>query len=291
MRRPRLHVPGACYHVTLRGNHREDIFFSEADRCLLDRYVAAARERVSVRIHAYCWMTNHIHLLVQVSDVPLGAFMQRIGARYARAVHSRIPTTGHLFQNRYHALLVDVDRYFLQLLRYIHLNPVRAGLVADPAEYAWSSHRAYLGLAQIDWLTTEFGLGLFGTAVGRARGSYRDFVMQGVAATSDMQLPPTLENEPRVLGDEDFARSLQQPVPHIKKVVDLDSIIETTCAELGVTLSEVASPSQLRRLARARGTIAARALAAGVASLSEIALRLNRSASALARAAERYRSG
>ena len=168
MRRPRLHVPGACYHVTLRGNHRQDIFFSDADRCLLGHYIEAACEPTGVRIHAYCWMSNHIHLLIQVTDVPLGSFMQRISSRYARAVQARVPTTGHLFQNRYHALLVDVDRYFLALLRYIHLNPVRSGLAENPADYRWSSHRAYLGRATVGWLVTDFGLRLFDGDTARA---------------------------------------------------------------------------------------------------------------------------
>jgi len=90
MRRPRLHVPGGFYHVTLRGNHRQDIFFSDEDRFRLERYVATALEQVGARTHAYCWMTNHIHLLIQVADTPLGAFMQRIGTRYARAVQARV---------------------------------------------------------------------------------------------------------------------------------------------------------------------------------------------------------
>ncbi len=289
MRRPRLHFPGACYHVTLRGNHRQDIFSSEGDRQLLADYVAAAREQVGVRVHAYCWMSNHIHMLVQVADVPLGAFMQRIGTRYAKAVQARVPTTGHLFQNRYHALVVDVDRYFVALLRYIHLNPVRADLVQDPAEYAWSSHRAYLGRAAVDWLATDFGLRMFDPDPGRARERYRAFVMQGIGAPRDPGLTTAPRGEPRILGDETFRRNvLPQPQVTVERP-SLDEIIQGVCSECLVTLPELRSRSQLRRLTRARGQVTARALAAGAASLSEIARLLNRSASALARAADRYR--
>jgi REP element-mobilizing transposase RayT len=208
MRRPRLHVPGGFYHVTLRGNHRQDIFFSDEDRLRLERYVATALEQVGARIHAYCWMTNHIHLLIQVADTPLGAFMQRIGTRYARAVQARVPTTGHLFQNRYHALLVDVDRYFLALLRYIHLNPVRAGLVSDPEDYRWSSHRAYLGLADCHWLETEFGLRMFNAHIAGARDRYRAFVVQAIGSPRDPQLTAPTRGEPRVLGDDVFLQTL-----------------------------------------------------------------------------------
>lgn len=286
-RRPRLHVPGACYHVTLRGNHRGEIFFSDSDRRLLEGYVEAARERVGARIHAYCWMTNHIHVLIQVADVPLGAFMQRVGTRYARAVQSRVPTTGHLFENRYYALLVDVNRYFVALLRYIHLNPVRAGLVADPADYPWSSHRAYLGEAATDWLETGTGLRMFDADTPLARARYRAFVEQGIGLPRDPQLTTALRGEPRVLGDADFLKAISRP-QNVTSGASLEDISADVCGELVVTLSELRSASQLRMLSRARGLIAARALATGAASLSELARYLNRSASALARAAERY---
>jgi REP element-mobilizing transposase RayT len=123
-RRLRLHVPGGFYHVTLRGNHQQPIFFAATDRDLLNRIVAEAIAELRARIHAFCWMTNHVHLLVQVSDEPLGRLMHRIASKYARTVQARIATTGHLFERRYHAALVDTDRYLIAVLRYIHLNPV-----------------------------------------------------------------------------------------------------------------------------------------------------------------------
>ena len=291
MRRPRLHVPGACYHVTLRGNHRQDIFFSDADRRLLEQYVAMAREQVGVRIHAYCWMTNHVHLLIQVSERPLGAFMQRIGTRYARAAQARLSTTGHLFENRYHALLVDVDRYFLGLLRYIHLNPVRAGLVTDPANYPWSSHGAYLGRTRCDWLETEFGLRMFAADGQRARDRYERFVSQGVGASRDLELLAPSAIEPRVLGDPEFLNRIARgSAPSDDEDRGLVAIAIEVGREFGVTLAELRSFSRRRHLSRARALITVRALASGAATLSEVARFLNRSASALTRAAEFHRS-
>ncbi|MGH8175253.1 MAG: transposase [Steroidobacter sp.] len=114
------------YHVTARGNHRRDIFFKHADRQTLDSIMAGALSHTGARVHGYCWMTNHVHMLVQVSEQPPGRLMQRVGARFARCIQKEFHTTGHLFENRYHAVLVDVDSYFLELLRYIHLNPPRA---------------------------------------------------------------------------------------------------------------------------------------------------------------------
>jgi putative transposase len=129
-RPPRLHVPGACYHVILRGNHRESLFGSTADRQVLNDIVADVIQRFSVRLHAFCWMSNHLHAVVQIAERPLGHLMQRIAMRYSRHRHKALRTTGHLFERRHKAKLVDVDAYFLTLLRYVHLNPVKAHIVS-----------------------------------------------------------------------------------------------------------------------------------------------------------------
>lgn len=149
-------LPGAFYHVTLRGNHRQDIFVQSADRQILNEIVAEVMEQFGARLHAYCWMTNHIHALIQVSDVPLGSLMLRIAGRYARTIQAGLHTTGHLFEKRYQPVLVDQDEYLLQLLRYIHFNPVRARLVEFLDHYPWSSHRVYLGQREEPWVTTAF---------------------------------------------------------------------------------------------------------------------------------------
>src|SRR4051812_8639065 len=111
----RIHIPGGFHHVTLRGNHREPIFRVDADRLLLNAIVEASVARHGARIHAYCWMTNHIHMLVQVGDPPLSGLMRDIASGYARAFQLKRATTGHLFENRYHAILVDADAYLLAL--------------------------------------------------------------------------------------------------------------------------------------------------------------------------------
>jgi len=177
-RQPRLHAPGAFYHVTLRGNHRQDIFFSARDRTLLDELIAEVIVRFMARVHAYCWMTNHVHLIVQVGDTPLGRIMLRIASRYARQTQAHLRTTGHLFERRYHAVMVDADEYLLELLRYIHLNPVRAGIVERPIDYPWSSHQAYLGLRTTPWVTTDFALSMFHHNREQAVAAYDRFVEQ-----------------------------------------------------------------------------------------------------------------
>lgn len=112
MPRPlRIHVPGTFHHVTLRGNHRQDIFFTAADREIFYDLLREIIGRFGARLHAYCLMTNHVHLLIQVGDAPLGKSMLRIASRYARTLQRRFQTTGHLFERRYHTVLVDVDTY------------------------------------------------------------------------------------------------------------------------------------------------------------------------------------
>jgi putative transposase len=128
----------------LRGNHREDLFATPADRYKLNEIVGEVLEHFGARAHAFCWMTNHLHLLAQVAEQPLGKIMHRVAMRYARYRHRQLGTTGHLFERRYRAKLVEMDQYAFALLRYIHRNPVVAGIVQDPADYPWSSHRAYL---------------------------------------------------------------------------------------------------------------------------------------------------
>lgn len=186
MRKPRLHVPGALYHVTLRGNHRQDIFFRPDDRTLLNSIVSEVIARYGARLHAYCWMTNHTHLLIQVSDLPLGRIMLRIASRYARELQARFLTTGHLFERRYHAVLVDANEYLLELVRYIHLNPVRAKMAALPAEYPWSSHQVYLGQRAEPWVTTEFALSLFHSDTHQAVTAYDRFVHADLAPASPL---------------------------------------------------------------------------------------------------------
>jgi hypothetical protein len=130
--------------------------------------------------------------------------MMRIASRYARFTQRHRRTTGHLFERGYRAILVDADNYLLQLVRYIHLNPVRAGIVADPDQYPWSAHRTYLGLQTTPWLTTDFTLRLFGRDTHGARKAYRLFVLDGVGVAPDKELARGRSDEPRILGNDHF---------------------------------------------------------------------------------------
>ena len=294
MPRPlRLHVPGGVYHVILRGNHRQPVFTAPGDRVMLDALVAETLERFNARVHAYCWMSNHLHLALQVADTPLGPIVRRIAGVYARRIQRRLPTTGHLFERRYRSVLVDADAHLLRLVRYIHLNPLRAGLVADPAEYPWSGHRAYLGLASVPWLTTDFTLRLLGSHRARARLAYSRLIAAGGGPDDSALFTRGMPADTRVLGDDGFLARVTAIRARTRASNSsrptLEQLIAATAEESGCTPEAMASTSKARAATDARCLVAQRALTAGIASLSEVARRLNRSHSSLIEALQRRR--
>jgi REP-associated tyrosine transposase len=280
-RAPRIHAPGACYHVTLRGNHRQDIFFTRHDRDLFEELIAEALDRFTARLHAYCWMTNHVHMLLQVGDTPLGRLMMRIAGRYARTVQRHMDTTGHLFEKRYHAVLVDADQYLLALLRYIHLNPVRARLVKHPSDYPWCSHHAYLGDMTPRWLTTDFGLRMFHAEREQAIAAYARFVDEDVDNPSASPLLERNPSDTRILGDEDFSRKLLNVACAPRSRTTLNEVVAIACQQFSVTEDALRSASRQRCLTQARAWIAHQAIVQRIASLSAVARHFHRSEAAL----------
>lgn len=290
MPRPlRLHVEGGTYHVILRGNHREAIFRAPEDRARLSELVAEVIECCRMRVHAFCWMPNHVHLLVEISDTPLGVAMMRIASRFARTAQWRRETTGHLFERRYRAILVDSERYLCELLRYIHLNPVRAGLAADPADYEWSGHRAYLGLATWTWLTTSLGLARFGRRPGKAREAYRRFVLEGIGAEANPGFSRGREDDPRVLGDDQFLARVVAPASQLVGMT-VESLIAQVCARHGSHAAALCSSGRQREAARIRALVVHHALDLRLATISELARRFGRSPSTLCESLDHYRS-
>src|SRR5919106_2076133 len=190
-RKPRLHVPGALYHVMLHSNGGQSIFFADDDWEHFEALVAEGVGRFGHRIHGYCWMSNHVHLAVQVAEVPLSRIMQNLAFRYTRWVNKRQGRVGHLFQGRYKAILVEAESYLLELVRYIHLNPVRARLVEEPAAYRWSGHRTYIGQAPVSWLTTDWVLSHLAGTERVARRRYAAFIAagQGEGYRTDALIP------------------------------------------------------------------------------------------------------
>jgi putative transposase len=260
--------------VTLRGNHREAIFTTEPDRRLLNVIVGSAIEKHGARVHAYCWMTNHIHLLIQVADDPLAEIMRRIASGYARAFQLKRETTGHLFENRYHALLVDTDSYLLELIRYVHMNPVRAKIVNDASRYRWSSHHAYIGRPMDPWATTEFALKMFSENRSKAIAAYRKFVDCNPDSVPNPFEQVRLER-PEMLGSDDFCARMckQLGLPPLRQ--SFDSLVDEGCAKFGLSRHLFEANRRNPEIAAARAWIARRAIEGGIASLLEVARRLH----------------
>lgn len=289
MARPlRLHVPGAMYHVTLRGNHQQNIFFAATDRDRMSELFADVVERFAARLHAYCYMTNHVHALIQVGDVPLGRLILRVAGQYARITQSRLPTTGHLFEKRYHPVLVDTDAYLLELIRYIHLNPVRAGLASVPIEYPWTSHHAYLGRRAEPWVTTDSALALFGTHRDSSIVAYDRFVLEAVGLQSQYSpLEGRNPNDSRILGCDDFARRMLGAEWKPRSRRPLDQLVAEACRRFTVTSSQLGSSSRNRKVVAARAWVANEAVQGRVASVAAVARQFNRNESSLRRALRR----
>ena len=168
---------GAIYHATVRGVDRQDIVRDDVDReiwvSLLARYVLDCK----AALHTWCLMTNHAHLLVQTPQPNIADLMQRLNSAYACRFNRRHGRVGHLYQDRYASILIVKESHLYEASRYVVLNPVRAGLCEDPAEWRWSSYRATAGIVPPPpWLTTNVLLGHFG------RGRYAEFVAEGPPA-------------------------------------------------------------------------------------------------------------
>ena len=287
-RKPRIHVPGGLYHVMLRGNGGQAIFYTDQDRYQLYLLLQEGVARYGHRIHAFCCMTNHIHLAIQAGDIPLAKIVQNLSFRYTRWVNQRRKRMGHLFQGRYKAILVDADSYLLQLVRYIHLNPVRAKLVKRPQDYCWSGHRAYLDQEVLPWLTTDWVLGQFAKRAGTARQRYAQFVRDGIGEGHREEFHGGAQDA-RVLGEDKFLnRVLDKPdVPRRRQPSSLRAIIKQVARDYGTSEQELCGPSRGRKLAEARGVVTWLAAEAGSATLKDVAERLHRDPSAMSYALRR----
>lgn len=172
-RKIRVWYPGAVYHIICRGNYQQDIFVDNGDRLSYLSILKEVKKDFPYILHSYCLMTNHVHLQIETGDVNIGQVMKRINMLYAIYFNKKYDFTGHLFQDRYRSELIETEPYHLDVSRYIHLNPVRANLVARPELYQWSSYKAYIGEQEDQLISTEKTLDCFSPP--RAR-HYRDFV-------------------------------------------------------------------------------------------------------------------
>jgi len=209
MARPlRIELAGALYHVTSRGDRREDIYLEDGDRMLWLEILGDTCRRFNWVCHAWCQMTNHYHLVLETVEGNLSTGMRHLNGVYTQAANRKYRRVGHVFQGRYKSILVEKDAYLLELARYVVLNPVRANMVVDAGDWPWSSYRSTIGRVDSpEWLQTDWLLAQFGETREVATFNYIDFVRAGVG------LPPIwddLRSQIFLGGDEFILRAQAQ---------------------------------------------------------------------------------
>ena len=212
MTRPlRLEFPNALYHVTSRGDRRENIYEEDEDRIIFLNILGKVVTDYNWLCHGYCLMSNHYHLIIETLDSNLSKGMRQLNGVYTQATNRRYNRTGHLFQGRYKAILVDKESYLLELARYVVLNPLLVkGMLHNIEDWPWSNYLSMIGKAEIfDWLTTDWVLSQFGGSREQAMRRYQQFVLEGVG--QNIEIWSKLKGQ-IYLGDEDFVSDMQSKI-------------------------------------------------------------------------------
>jgi len=284
-RKPRIHIPGGYYHVILRGNGGSNIFFSDEDRIRFYLLMQEGVERFGHRIHAFFLMDNHVHLVLQVGKISLSRIMQNLSFRYTIWINVRKKRAGHLFQGRFKALLVDADSYLLELVRYTHLNPVRAGMVNHPSAYQWNSHAVYLGEEMLPWLESHAVLSQFSERLHLARERYDAFINQGMHEAHRPEFHCGA-SDARVVGDDAFA---QRVLANNDGDVgcSLDDCINAVCRCYKLPPSALSERNRMRKPSEARAVVAWLTRRHGTEMLSNVARRFGRDVATMSTAVRR----
>ncbi len=223
-------------------------------------------------------MKNHLHLLVEVEDVPLSRIMQTLLFRYTRYFNKRHGEVGHLFQGRYKAILCDKDAYLLELVRYIHLNPVRAKMVKKPEDYRWTGHLSYLGRGTDDVIDEGFVLDQFSGKRALGRRRYRQFVWEGISGGHEEKYYRVKDQ--RYLGEDSFVERIEKERKEPKGWVyeiPLGAISEEASIAMGITRDKLYSMTRDREGARGRGIVGYLARRISGYEVNEIATHFGRS--------------
>jgi REP element-mobilizing transposase RayT len=256
-RRPRIHFPNAFYHVIARGNQKQAIFLEKRDYEKYLSYLSEYKARYQFHLYAYVLMRNHVHLLLEVQTTPLSKIMQALQFRYTRYFNTRYGKVGHLFQGRYKAILCDKDAYLLELIRYIHLNPIRSNLVRDLEKYLWVSHQSYLGKRRGALVDVDLVLNQFGRARLVAQRRYKEFIREGLGLDHQTKYYEVIDQ--RFLGGQEFLEHIES-----KKItnepafyeIPLEDIVMGVGKTTGITSGQIHSLRRDRRGAFGRSLVA-----------------------------------
>jgi putative transposase len=276
MSRPlRIEYPGAVYHLICRGNNRQKIFQDNLDRKRYLEKLIYYCELKEVLLLCYCLLSNHIHLLVETPQGNLSKMMQPFQTSYTLYLNRRHRRSGHVFEQRYKALLVDKDNYILQVSRYIHRNPVEANLVERPQDYRWSSYGAYVTGKRVRGLTTWIVLEQLGGKQHEQIRSYREYVESTQEGSISEGPPPTVKQV--IIGDTEFAEQVfseRRVGVAMERTYRLSEVEEAVCQMMRIGRQELMRPQRTPAVKRARELFMYLGRRHTSASLREIADRL-----------------
>jgi REP element-mobilizing transposase RayT len=315
-RKARIDAPGALHHVIVRGIERKAIFKDRFDRNNFVKRLGTILLETDTPCYAWVLMHNHVHMLLKTGLTPIATVMRRLLTGYAQQFNRRHRRHGHLFQNRYKSFLCQEDTYFLELVRYIHLNPLRANVVKELKtlrQYSWCGHSALMGHIQYEWQDTGYVLRLFGKKAAAARKAYAAFVAKGRLQGRRPNLVGgglirsvggwtvlkgyqsdgiRIKGDERILGDSDFVEKvlrkakeeLAQRTLIQASGPDLAQLIKKVAKFYQIDIAELKTASKARRVSLARSILSYLAVRKLLLSCDEVARALNISPSAVSKA-------
>jgi len=286
-RKARIDAPGALHHIIVRGIERKKIFRDDTDRGEFLERLGRILSETRTPCFAWAIIPNHFHLLLRTGSTPVSSVMRRLLTGYAIYFNRRYRRSGHLFQNRYKSILCQEDAYLLELVRYIHLNPLRAKLVDDYnalTAYPFCGHSAIMGKVEREWQDTNFILSLFGSQSLAARSAYRQYVQGGIAAGQRKDLiggglirsqggwtavkalrgaKAYQKGDERILGDGDFVEEVLKKSEeklarsyHLKaQGFDFDKVVERVAGLLEISAADVLAAGKKRQTVTARSLL------------------------------------
>ncbi len=318
-RQARLDIPGALHHIMVRGINKTVIFEDDQDKTRFLERLGKNVTEGKCTVYAWVLMSNHVHILFKSGEEGISSVMRKLLTWYAQYYNRRHNRTGHLFENRYKSVLCDEDKYLLTLLRYIHLNPLRAQIVKTIEEldsYLWSGHRAIIGKAKNPWMDAEYVLARFGSTRRKALYAYRRFISEeigqgqikelsggglirsqgGWSQVLSMRRRGRKETfDERILGGGDFVnkvlkeaedRQLRQ-LKNKRTGRTIQIIIDEECRKRGISLGELKGGSKRRKVSEARSLIALRSRDELGLSSAEIARHVGVNTSSIIRSIEK----
>jgi REP element-mobilizing transposase RayT len=320
-RKARIDAPGALQHIIIRGIERKPIFKDSQDyKNFIERLETILTDTLTP-CYAWVQMTNHVHLLLRTGQTPLSTVMRRLLTGYAQQFNRRHKRHGHLFQNRYKSILCEEDLYLFELVRYIHLNPIRAGIVKDLKElksHPRCGHSVLMGKIKHPWQHTEYVLRLFGKTIGNARRAYSIFVSKGIPigrrsdlvggglirSTGGWSVLKAIRSaglrvmsDERILGSSDFVETVLKQANEayeakslaIAKGLNFDKLITLVAEYLEIDQDLLMSSSRQKAVARARSVVCCLAKDKLMLTGAEVSRKLNLSPSAISKLASRGR--